>query len=177
MRMPMPSSSRYPGRLARQILDDIADAPPEHLPKLARLLVDLGTVLRYAQQRKLQLQCERSQRSLTSAASAFYFDVFQRRQSLGYISRGWNDPGIRVGDLLFLPARYRDALKPRIKMVLDVCSGQGVSTHWVPNAKGVELHLWSPVYGHPPALEALHGALQSLQVCKRRVRRLAPFQA
>jgi hypothetical protein len=139
------------------------------------LLVDLGTVLRYAHQRKLLLRFSRTQQALTSASSAFYFDVFHHRWSLGYISRGWSDPGIRVGDLLFLPTRYRDALKPRIKTVLDACSGQGVSTQWIPHVKGVELHLWSPVYGHPPALEALHGALQSLQVCKRRVRRLAPF--
>ena len=157
------------------MLADIATAPPEHLPKLAQLLVDVGTVLRYVHQHKLLLRWSRTQQALTSASSAFYFDVFRHRQSLGYISRGWSDPGIRVGDLLFLPARHRDALKPRIRAVLDACSGQGVSAQWVPHAKGVELHLWSPVYGNPPAVEALHNALQSLQVCKRRVRRLAPF--
>jgi len=45
----------------------------------------------------------RLSRFLTNKDLELYYDLKQGRHDVGYISKGWNDPGFRVGDLFYIP--------------------------------------------------------------------------
>jgi hypothetical protein len=60
---------------------------------------------------------------------------------------------------------------------LEACANQGVTLQLSAGADGaIELHVWTPVYGTALTPRGLHQAVKALQACKRRIRRICPFE-
>lgn len=149
---------------------------PKVLRGLSQFLLDLGALLSYAAQEGFGLAWGHSSQAQPSPVQEFYFDLYKGSQSLGYVSKGWRDPGVRVGDLLRVSRQDAGRIKRHIKVLLDACASQGTTLQLSAGADGVvELHVWTPVYGAVLTAQGLHEAMQALQACKRRIRKVCPF--
>jgi len=143
---------------------------------LSQFLLDLGALLRYAAQEGFALGWGHTSRAQPGPVMEFYFDLYKGSQSQCYISKGWNDPGVRIGDVLRISREDEGRIKQHIKPLVDACASQGVSLQLLAGAGGaVELHVWTPVYGSAVTPRGLHEAVKALQECKRRIRRICPF--
>lgn len=105
----------------------------------------------------------------------FYVDVFRGRRDCGFISKGWDDPGTRVGDIIYVSGRHIPTFRGAIEAVVDACCGEGICFHPRPVPGGLEVELWTPVYGDPMPARSILQALNSLRDCERRLRRLSPM--
>jgi hypothetical protein len=143
---------------------------------LSQFLLDLGALLRYAAQEGFALGWGHTSQAKPSPVMEFYFDLYKGSQSQCYISKGWDDPGVRIGDLLRVARQDAGRIKQRITTLVDACASQGVTLQLrVAPGGEVELHVWTPVYGSALTPRVLHEAVKALQECKRRIRRACPF--
>jgi hypothetical protein len=55
-----------------------------------------------------------------------YYDLQQGRHDVGYISKGWNDPGFRVGDLVSVPRDNIGKVQANAYRLLKFCATRGV---------------------------------------------------
>jgi len=55
-----------------------------------------------------------------------YYDIRQGGHCLGYISKGWNDPGFRVGDMITIPRSRIDFFKQNAYSLLRFCATNGI---------------------------------------------------
>jgi len=112
----------------------------------------------------------------TTAALEFYADVYQRSKDLGSVSKGWNDPGFRVLDMLYIHHAFLPTFKARIYEIVEACASQGCCFQiHRSQARGIRLELWTPLYGdqlHPGALKE---AFRALAECRRRIGRVCAF--
>lgn len=46
---------------------------------------------------------------------------------MGYISKGWDDPGFEVGDLLVVPGSQLEAVKNHAQTLMKYCATRGVT--------------------------------------------------
>jgi len=74
------------------------------------------------------------------------FDISKGRYDIGYISKGWNDPGFRVGNLLIIPNAQMHALQNCIMKIMNICAVRGFSATITNQKEFVELHIDSVVY-------------------------------
>ena len=56
-----------------------------------------------------------------------YYDIGKGGRTIAYISKGWEDPGFRVGDTMVLDEKSLDAFRRKSDKVLNVCATQGVA--------------------------------------------------
>lgn len=55
-----------------------------------------------------------------------YYDINRGEQELGFISKGWDDPGFRIGDLIILPITKIDDFKSNVNEILAYCATNGM---------------------------------------------------
>ncbi|NLB54638.1 MAG: hypothetical protein GX811_02515 [Lentisphaerae bacterium] len=55
-----------------------------------------------------------------------YYDIAQGKNEVGYISKGWDDPGFRVGDVIEVSKWKITALKEHAYTLLKYCATRGV---------------------------------------------------
>ena len=48
-----------------------------------------------------------------------YYDLKQGREEMGYISKGWEDPGFRLGDLITVPRSKADRFKTCLAQIQE----------------------------------------------------------
>lgn len=56
-----------------------------------------------------------------------YYDVGKAGRMIAYISKGWEDPGFRIGDMMVLDEKGLDAFRRKSDKVLNVCATQGIA--------------------------------------------------
>jgi hypothetical protein len=74
------------------------------------------------------------------------YDISKGRYEIGYISKGWNDPGFRIGNLLVIPNVQMQVLQSCIMKILDICAVRGFSATITNQKDFIELHIDSVVY-------------------------------
>ncbi len=63
----------------------------------------------------------------TDAALELYYDVRQGERNVGYISKGWTDPGFRLGEFLIFKPDAIQKFRAGSDSILNLCSSQLVS--------------------------------------------------
>lgn len=102
---------------------------------------------------------------LTDATLELYYDLKQGRGDVGYISKGWDDPGFRVGDILSIPKQNLPQLNDNIVELLKFCATRGVSVTIEDTRDGVELHMDSVIYSDGFNGKVFEQVLGYLNVC------------
>ncbi len=97
-----------------------------------------------------------------------YFDLQHGEKSVGYISKGWDDPGFRVGEIIFLTGPVKRSGK-WIDDLRDYCATNGIAATIYPSDDGVEVRLEFVLYSEGFNTPVLAGALDSLRSCRRKV--------
>jgi hypothetical protein len=102
-----------------------------------------------------------------------YYDVAHGRREIGYIAKGWDEPGFRVGDMVEI-SRWKAAnLKEHVLGVMKYCADRGVAlTVQEHNDDSASLQMDSVIYaeGFNPAV--LAKALATITQCAEMAHRL-----
>jgi hypothetical protein len=99
-----------------------------------------------------------------------YYDIAKDGHDVGFISKGWDDPGFRVGELLVLPADSLDAFRGRAPQIMDFCSTSGVVCTGRLTPEGLELSLLDNIYSEGFNIATFLQTLESVHNCAAKVR-------
>jgi len=83
---------------------------------------------------------------LSDEHQEFYYDLKQGRHDVGYVSKGWDDPGFRVGEIVEIPKWQIADMKEHVYALLTFCAIQGVTVTIEEKEKSIELHMDSVIY-------------------------------
>ncbi len=101
-----------------------------------------------------------------------YYDLKQGRHEVGYISKGWNDPGFRVGDLVSVPRDNIDNVKANAYRLLKFCATRGVVLTLEEKPGSVELQMDSVIYSEGFNKSVFAQVLNYLNVCVEKAEEL-----
>lgn len=99
-----------------------------------------------------------------------YYAIAKDGHDVGFISKGWDDPGFRVGELLVLPADSLDAFRARAPQIMDFCSTNGVVCTGRLTPAGLELSLLDNIYSEGFNIATFLQTLEAVHICAARVR-------
>jgi hypothetical protein len=99
-----------------------------------------------------------------------YYDIAKDGHDVGFISKGWDDPGFRVGELLVLPADTLDAFRARATQIMDFCSTNGVVCTGRLTPVGLELSLLDNIYSEGFNIATFLQTLEAVHDCAAKVR-------
>lgn len=102
---------------------------------------------------------------LTNDNLELYYDLKQGRHDVGYISKGWDDPGFRVGDLVEVPKTNVASIKTHAYALLKFCATRGVGITIEEKADVVELQMGSVIYSDGFNRKVFEQVLHHLNVC------------
>jgi hypothetical protein len=108
----------------------------------------------------------------TNDVLELYFDIKQGRHDLGYISKGWNDPGFRVGDLIEVPKANSVALRNQAYALLTFCANRGVTLTVAEVSGGVEIQMESAIYLEGFNKKVFEQVLYHLNLCVEKAQKL-----
>ena len=94
-----------------------------------------------------------------------YFDIAKNGHDVGFISKGWDDPGFRVGELLILPAATLETFRRRAPEIMDFCSTNGMGCTGRLTPEGLELSLLDNIYAEGFNIATFLQTLESVQSC------------
>jgi len=101
-----------------------------------------------------------------------YYDIAAGKREVGYISKGWEDPGFRVGDIVPVPTPNIPKLTAHAFALLKFCATRGVAVTVEENAGSVEVHLESVIYSDGFNKKVFDQVLQELNVCVEKAHEL-----
>ena len=109
---------------------------------------------------------------LTNEHLELYYNLKQGRHDGGYISKGWDDPGFRVGEIIDVPKWNNADMKEHLYVLLTYCATQGVAVTIEEKESLIELHLDSVIYSEGLSRRVFEQALHHLQECVEKAHEL-----
>ena len=101
----------------------------------------------------------------TNDALELYYDLKQGRNEVGYISKGWDDPGFRIGDVIRISKARLEAVKVHTHTLLQFCATRGVVLAIEPQDDSIEYQMTVVIYSDGFNKEVFVQALRSLVEC------------
>ena len=144
----------------------IADAA-RVLAQCRQQIQNRATIEDMAREAELQLSGFR-----TSEELELYYDIGQKGRNMGFVSKGWDEPGFRIGEVLSLPTEAVDAFCKRAPKLMDFFSTNGVTCTWRFMPDGLELSLMDNIYSEGLNLATLLHSLEAVNQCVCRVKSL-----
>jgi hypothetical protein len=134
---------------------------------------DLTALLQCASQIRNRMLVEQTAKECGLKLSGFrtnddlelYYDLRQGRHDVGYISKGWEDPGFRVGDLVEVPKANIPAVKAQAFNLLKFCATRGVVLTFEQKAGLVEIQMDSVIYSDGFNKKVFEQVLHYLNEC------------
>lgn len=94
-----------------------------------------------------------------------YYDLKQGRHGAGYISKGWNEPGFRIGEIVKVSKWKNADMKEHLYALLTFCATRGTSVTIEEKEDSIELHLDSVIYSEGMNRRVFEQVLHYLQEC------------
>jgi hypothetical protein len=101
-----------------------------------------------------------------------YFDIHRGKEDVGFISKGWSDPGYRMGDTLLIPASKLLLLQANSRKISKLCATNGLVVTAHEQRNPIELHLESVIYKEGFNQKVFLQALETLTECVEQVREM-----
>ncbi len=114
----------------------------------------------------------RLSRFLTNDALELYYDLKQGRHEVGYISKGWDDPGFRIGEIVEIETRKLASLKEHAFELLKFCATNGVTMTIEDQGELIELHMDSVIYSDGFNKSVFEQVLYHLNLCVEKAEEL-----
>ena len=101
-----------------------------------------------------------------------YYDIQTReKHDVGYISKGWEDPGFRVGNVIQVPLARIKAKQDQLPALMKHCATRGFAMTGKKLAGNIfEFHLDSVIYAEGFNKKVLEQVLECLSDCTDKVR-------
>ncbi len=135
------------------------------LAQCHRHIQNRATVEGMAKESGMQLDGFRTNEDLE-----LYYDITKDGHDVGFISKGWDDPGFRIGELLVLPTDTLEAFRARATQIIDFCSTNGVVCTGKLTPEGLELSLLDNIYSDGFNIATFLQTLESVHNCAAKVR-------
>lgn len=96
-----------------------------------------------------------------------YFDVFLGSDDIGYVSRGWNDPGFRLSNQLVVSGLFEESMYS--VATREFCATNGVALSWAAEGDGTSFMLETVLYDSGFNCATLKRSFEALTACRREV--------
>lgn len=124
-------------------------------------------VERIAQECDLTLSGFRSDATLE-----VYYDIARGQQDMGYIAKGRDDPGFRIGDLIRVHHSKAFTLIANAFQAMKICATQGIGISVHEAADSIELCLDGVIYSEGFNRDTFIKTLDSLNECVHKIQAL-----
>jgi len=101
-----------------------------------------------------------------------YYDLKRGRHDLGYISKGWDDPGFRVCDILSVSKDNIGKVRANAYLLLKFCATRGVVLTVEEEAGSIQLQMESVIYSDGFNKSVFSQALHHLNLCVEKAQQL-----
>ena len=101
-----------------------------------------------------------------------YYDIKRGRHAVGYISKGWGEPGFRVGDVIIVPKAKNTLLKAAAYTLLSFCATRGVVLTFNDTSEGAEIHMNATIYTDGFNRKVFDQSLDCLNDCVEKAEKL-----
>ncbi len=113
---------------------------------------------------------------LYNNALQIYFDIKHAGLDWGYISRGWDEPGFRIGQLIEIPAQHEMDFRRKSNTIVRNVATRGIALSIDPdvNRQTIALHLTINIFDegfNPPVLRE---SLKNLAEATQQIRGVLP---
>jgi hypothetical protein len=110
---------------------------------------------------------------LTNGALSLYFAVRRGRYDLGYIAKGWGDPGFRVGEVLTFEAYQGVSFIWTGEEIRRFCATNGIGITFAQHGETTELHLDGTIYTEGFNRATFLKTLEALKACVEKIETLS----
>jgi hypothetical protein len=124
-------------------------------------------VERIVQECDLSLSGFRSESSLD-----LYFDIAHGSQAMGYIAKGWHDPGFRIGEVIGVAQAKAVTLIRNAFQIMKLCATNGIGISVQETTDRIELQLDGVIYSEGFNRDTFIKTLDTLHECVKKVRAL-----
>jgi len=94
-----------------------------------------------------------------------YYNLKRGRHDMGYISKGWEDPGFRIGDIIEIPKNKLDSFKANVYNILRFCATNGIGMTVSETKDAVTIHMDGVIYSEGFNKDTFMKTLETLNEC------------
>lgn len=94
-----------------------------------------------------------------------YYDLKRGRHEMGYISKGWDDPGFRIGDLVKIPKQKLAVFKSSVLKILKFCTTNGIGMTVEQEKDTIEIQMDGVIYSEGFNKTTFMKTLETLNEC------------
>lgn len=94
-----------------------------------------------------------------------YYDIKRGRHNMGYISKGWEDPGFRIGEVIDIPKNKIEVLKANVYKILKFCAANGIVMTIEERKDTVEIQMDGVIYSEGFNKDTFMKTLEALNEC------------
>ena len=105
-------------------------------------------------------------------ALELYYDIKRGREEMGYISKGWEDPGFRVGDLLVVPRSKAGCFKTCLSPIQKFCAANGIAMTVTKTKESIEIQMDGVIYSDGFNKKTFVSTLETLHECVEKAKEL-----
>ncbi len=112
------------------------------------------------------------ERFISNKALEIYYDLLKKDRGVGYISKGWTDPGFRVGEYFELE-KGTPSFKEKFYTIHKLCSGNLISvgvSEKVPGKIGISLEIG--IYQDGFTGKVLKSAVETIDETMRKIQQV-----
>jgi len=110
----------------------------------------------------------------TNDALELYYAIKRGRHDLGYIAKGWEDPGFRIGDLVEIDQWEADILKANTPHIIRFCATNGIAMTVQETPTTITIQLDGVIYSEGFNRDTFLKTLDALNECVEKIRTLIP---
>jgi hypothetical protein len=109
---------------------------------------------------------------LVSDVLELYYDLKRGREEMGYISKGWEEPGFRIGDLIAVPKSKSRRLKACLPQIRKFCATNGIAMTVKKTKESIEIQMDGVIYSEGFNKKTFLNTLDTLHECVERTEEL-----
>jgi hypothetical protein len=109
---------------------------------------------------------------LSDEHQEFYYDLKQGRHDVGYVSKGWDDPGFRIGEIVEVPKWQIADTREHVYALLKFCAARGVVVTIEEKDRSIELQMDSVIYLEGLNRQVFKQVLHHLNECVEKAHEL-----
>jgi hypothetical protein len=101
-----------------------------------------------------------------------YYDLKSGQQDVGYISKGWEDPGFRIGDMIVVPKSKAAQFKATVREIRKFCATNGIVMTVKRTKDSIEIQMDGVIYSEGFNKKTFMNTLDTLRECVSKARSL-----
>lgn len=111
-------------------------------------------------------------RFLANDELELYYDLKRGRHDMGYISKGWEDPGFRIGDLIEIEKWKEESFKVNAYEILRFCATNGIVLTVEETKDTITLQMEGVIYSEGFNKDTFLKTLETLNECVEKAQEL-----